>query len=71
MCSSDLYCLGCCWFLMALLFAGGIMNLLWIAGLAIYVLIEKVVPKGQLIARVAGVAMVLVGLWVAAWSFVV
>ena len=66
-----LYCLGCCWFLMALLFAGGIMNLIWIAGLAIYVLIEKVAPKGQLIARVAGVAMVIVGLWVAAWSFVV
>ena len=51
-----LYCLGCCWFLMALLFAGGIMNLLWIAGLAIYVLIEKVAPNGQVIARVAGVS---------------
>jgi predicted metal-binding membrane protein len=60
------YCLGCCWFLMALLFAGGIMNLVWIAGLAVYVLIEKVAPNGQLIARMAGVAMVLVGLWVAA-----
>ena len=65
-----LYCLGCCWFLMALLFAGGIMNLLWIAGLTIYVLVEKVAPKGQLIARVAGVAMVLVGLWVAAGTYV-
>ena len=65
-----LYCLGCCWFLMALLFAGGVMNLLWIAGLAIYVLVEKVAPKGQLISRVAGLAMVLVGLWVAAWSYV-
>lgn len=65
-----LYCLGCCWFLMALLFAGGIMNLLWIAGLAIYILVEKVAPKGQLIARVASLAMVLVGLWVAAWSYV-
>lgn len=65
-----LYCLGCCWFLMALLFAGGIMNLLWIAGLAIYVLVEKVAPNGQLISRVAGFAMVLVGLWVAAWSYI-
>ena len=35
------YCLGCCWFLMALLFAGGIMNLVWIAGLAIFVLMRK------------------------------
>ena len=56
---------------MALLFAGGIMNLVWIAGLAVYVLIEKVVvPNGQLIARMAGAAMVLVGLWVAAGTMV-
>jgi predicted metal-binding membrane protein len=60
------YCLGCCWFLMALLFAGGIMNLVWIASLAIYVLIEKISTHGQFIARAAGVALVLVGLWVGA-----
>lgn len=60
-----LYCLGCCWFLMALLFAGGIMNLVWIAGLAIYVLVEKLAPNGEVVARVAGVAMVLTGIWVA------
>lgn len=41
------YCLGCCWLLMALLFAGGIMNLIWIAGLSINVLIEKIAPQGQ------------------------
>jgi predicted metal-binding membrane protein len=35
------YCLGCCWFLMALLFVGGIMNLIWVAGIAVYVGIEK------------------------------
>ena len=35
------YCLGCCWFLMALLFVGGIMNLYWIIGLTVYVLMEK------------------------------
>ena len=64
-----LYCLGCCWFLMALLFAGGIMNLVWIAGLAIYVLIEKLAPQGQRISRVAGIAMVLVGLWVASSTY--
>ena len=63
-----LYCLGCCWFLMALLFAGGIMNLVWIAGLAVFVLIEKVAPKGDLVARIAGVAMVVIGLLVAAGS---
>ena len=64
-----LYCLGCCWFLMALLFAGGIMNIIWIAGLAIYVLIEKLAPQGQLVARVAGFAMLLVGLWMAVWRY--
>ena len=63
-----LYCLGCCWFLMALLFAGGIMNLVWIAGLAIFVLIEKVAPGGHWIARGAGIAMVAVGVWVL-WQF--
>jgi predicted metal-binding membrane protein len=41
------YCLGCFWVLMALLFAGGVMNLVWIAGLGIIVLIEKVTPWGH------------------------
>ena len=40
------YCLGCCWFLMGLLFFGGIMNLFWIAGLAVYILLEKVGAAG-------------------------
>ncbi len=53
---------------MALLFAGGIMNLVWIAGLAILVLIEKLAPGGQWIARIAGIAMVLAGIWVF-WEF--
>ena len=65
-----LYCLGCCWCLMALLFAGGIMNLVWIAGLAIYVLLEKVAPQGQTIARLAGFALVLLGVWVVARPYV-
>ncbi|TPL93066.1 DUF2182 domain-containing protein [Mesorhizobium sp. B2-3-10] len=57
------YCLGCCWALMALLFVGGVMNVLWIAGIAILVLLEKVVPAGQLIPRISGALMVAVGLW--------
>jgi predicted metal-binding membrane protein len=56
-------CVGCCWALMALLFVGGIMNLLWIAMLAILVLVEKVVRVGRLIARLAGLGMVAAGLW--------
>ena len=56
------YCLGCCWFLMALLFFGGIMNLYWIAGLAVYVLLEKTVAHGHWLGRIAGVALVAWGL---------
>ncbi len=58
-----LYCVGCCWVLMALLFIGGVMNALWIAGLAILVLVEKVVPTGRLIPRLAGAGMAVVGLF--------
>jgi predicted metal-binding membrane protein len=52
------YCVGCCWLLMALLFVGGVMNLLWIAGLTLLVAAEKLLPRGTLIAHVAGVAMI-------------
>jgi predicted metal-binding membrane protein len=51
------YCVGCCWMLMALLFVGGVMNLIWIAALTTLVLIEKVLPRGQWIGRSAGVAL--------------
>jgi predicted metal-binding membrane protein len=57
-----IYCVGCCWLLMALLFAGGTMNLAWIAGLSMLVLLEKATPAGRTIGRVAGVALVLGGL---------
>ena len=56
------YCLGCCWALMALLFVGGVMNVLWIAGIAILILLEKTVPTGQLIPRISGVLMAGAGL---------
>jgi predicted metal-binding membrane protein len=55
------YCIGCCWALMALLFVGGVMNVLWIALLALLVLLEKLVPFGRWIARAAGVACVATG----------
>jgi predicted metal-binding membrane protein len=45
------YCVGCCWVLMALLFVGGVMNVLWIALLALLVLLEKVTPFGRRVAR--------------------
>jgi predicted metal-binding membrane protein len=52
------YCLGCCWFLMALLFFGGVMNLYWITGLAVFVLLEKTIPLGHWLCRAAGIALV-------------
>jgi predicted metal-binding membrane protein len=56
------YCIGCCWALMALLFVGGVMNILWIALLSIFVLIEKIVPAGRMISRSAGAALFILGL---------
>jgi len=58
--SHGLYCLGCCWILMCLLFVGGVMNLLWIAGLAVFVLVEKVWHH-RWIPRLSGAALVVWG----------
>lgn len=55
------YCLVCCWFLMALLFVGGIMNLYWIVGLAAFVAIERLTRFGEVASRLAGAALVLWG----------
>ncbi len=57
------YCLGCCWAVMLLLFVLGIMNLVWIAALAAFVLAEKVAPKGEWVSRATGVLMVCWGVW--------
>jgi predicted metal-binding membrane protein len=51
-------CTGCCWLLMLLLFVGGVMNLAWIAGIALFVLVEKLSPAGHWIGRVAGALLV-------------
>lgn len=57
-----LYCAGCCGLLMALLFVGGVMNMLWIAALTIWVLVEKVTPHGRLLARAAGITLIIVAM---------
>jgi predicted metal-binding membrane protein len=57
-----IYCVGCCWVLMALLFVAGVMNLLWVAAIAALVLVEKVLPRGALVGRVAGGVFMLAGL---------
>jgi predicted metal-binding membrane protein len=58
------YCIGCCWLLMALLFVFGVMNLVWIAVLSAFVLLEKVVSRGELVARVAGVVFIVAGIFI-------
>ena len=63
------YCLGCCWALMGLLFLLGVMNLLWIAALAAFVLVEKVVPAGPWVGRVAGLGLLAWGIWLLAGVF--
>jgi predicted metal-binding membrane protein len=57
-----IYCVGCCWALMALLWVAGVMNLLWVAAIAAFVLVEKVLPRGALAGRVAGGVFMLAGL---------
>lgn len=57
------FCLVCCWFLMLLLFVTGVMNLLWVAIITVYVLLEKTAPAEKWISRVAGVLLAAWGLW--------
>jgi len=57
------YCLGCCWALMLVLFAGGVMNLAVILALTVWVAIEKLAPLGQWSARASGVLLIAAGAW--------
>jgi len=60
------YCLGCCWALMLLLFAGGVMNLLVILALTVWVVVEKTTRYGALGARIMGVVLIGVAVWMLA-----
>jgi predicted metal-binding membrane protein len=57
------YCLGCCWALMLLLFAGGVMNLWVILGLTVWVALEKLAPFGQQSARIGGALLLVLAAW--------
>ncbi|HET7876610.1 MAG TPA: DUF2182 domain-containing protein [Methylomirabilota bacterium] len=59
-----IFCVGCCWALMALLFVAGVMNLLWIAALAVLVLVEKLVPAERLISWTSGALLLAWGAWI-------
>lgn len=56
------YCVGCCAALMTLLFVTGVMNLLWVATIAAFILLEKLAPKGERLGRVAGGLLMLAGI---------
>ena len=62
-------CVGCCWALMLLLFVGGVMNLLWVAVVAGFILVEKLLPGGRLTGRFAGGGLIVVGLVTLAGGF--
>ncbi|CAN7744092.1 DUF2182 domain-containing protein [Variovorax sp. LjRoot84] len=63
------FCVGCCWLLMGLMFFGGVMNLYWIAGLALFVLCEKTVPAGHWFGYAIGVALLVCGAGMLALAF--
>jgi predicted metal-binding membrane protein len=63
-------CVGCCWLLMALLFVAGVMNLLWVAAIAVVVLIEKVTPAGHWVSRAVGLLSIVWGAWLIAGALV-
>jgi predicted metal-binding membrane protein len=58
-------CLCCCWALMSLLFAFGVMNLLWVAGISAFVLLEKITPANQLVSRLSGLLFIGWAAWIA------
>jgi predicted metal-binding membrane protein len=63
------FCVGCCWGLMLLLFTGGVMNLAWIVAIAVFVLVEKLAPRGAQGGRLSGALLLLAGGVLAAQSF--
>jgi predicted metal-binding membrane protein len=63
------YCMGCCWFLMLLLFVAGVMNVWWIAIITMLVLIEKVVPRGLFFGKIAGILFAGWGAWLVLAGF--
>lgn len=64
-----LYCTGCCWALMGLLFVAGVMNILWIAALSLLVGLEKLLPRGIWLSAATGVILTAWGGWLIAGSF--
>ncbi len=58
-----IFCVGCCWVLMTLLFVAGVMNLAWVGAIAAFVLLEKVIPPGRIVSWLAGAVLIAGGIW--------
>jgi predicted metal-binding membrane protein len=58
-----IYCTGCCWLLMVLLFVAGVMNLWWVAAITLLVLAEKALPQGLRLGSFAGLVFLAWGAW--------
>ena len=64
--SHGLNCLGCCWALMAVAFALGVMNLWWMVALTLVIALEKLAPRGEIVSAAVGLTLAAVGLgWLA------
>jgi predicted metal-binding membrane protein len=68
--SHGIYCLGFCWVLMGVLFYGGVMEVTWIVGLAVYIAAEKLIPAESKLSQVTGMALIGWGVWVVARTLV-
>jgi predicted metal-binding membrane protein len=61
---SGMYCVGCCWAIMVLMFVVGVMNIIWMAVLAVFILAEKLIPWGRRFSQVSGIFFIAWGIWV-------
>ena len=68
--SNGLFCIGCCWVLMLLLFVNGVMNLLWVLVIAIAVLAEKVFPYGNVVSKLFGISLISWGSLIFLFEFI-
>lgn len=63
------YCVGCCWLLMGILFVAGVMNIVWVAAISAFILVEKLAPAGRWVSRAAGILLAGWGVWMTLGRF--
>ncbi|MGR5863205.1 DUF2182 domain-containing protein [Bacillus pacificus] len=58
------HCVGCCWGLMVILFAVGIMNLFWMGIITLLTFLEKILPSGEYFSKIIGIGLIVLGIWI-------